>query len=264
MPRSLWKGSLSFGLVNVPVRVVSAQRSRDIRFNQLHAADGARIQYKKVCSADGEEVEAEQIVKGWAVGGGGYVTVTDEELEKLDPVGTDTIDIQDFVDLAEIDPLYFEKGYYLVPDKGAGKAYRLLVEAMRKSGRVAIARVVMRGKESLVAVRVVGDVLAMETMLHADELVPESDLEVGESPTPGEREVAMAQQLIDALTTSFDPEKYPDEHRQRVLSYLESKAAGREVVLPPKAEARKPADLVDALQKSLEAARRRGKEEASA
>lgn len=250
--------------MNVPVRVVSAQRPKDVHFNQLHDADGARIQYRKVCSADGEEVPPEHIVKGWPVGGGGYVTVTEEELDKLDPEASDTIDIQDFVDLSEIDPLHFEKAYWLVPDKGAGKAYRLLVEAMKNAGRVAIARVVMRGKENLVAVRVVGDALAMETMLHADELVPERDLELTEAPAPGPREVEMAEKLIEALTTTFDPEKYPDEHRDRVLKYLEGKAEGREVVLPPKAEAKRPADLVDALQKSLEAARRRGKEEASA
>ncbi|MEA3201058.1 MAG: end-binding protein Ku [Thermoplasmata archaeon] len=247
--------------MNVPVRVVTAQRSKDVRYHQLHDADGARIQYKKVCSAEGAEVEAEHIVKGWEAGGGAYVTVTDEELAKLDPQKSETIDIQDFVHLEEIDPLYFEKGYWLVPDKGAGKSYRLLVEAMRKSGRVAIARVVMRGKESLVAVRAVGDVLAMETMLHGDELVPQEDLEVAQAAAPGERELDMAEKLIDALTTTFEPEKYPDEHRQRVLAYLESKAEGREVVLPPKAEARRPADLVDALQKSLEAARRKGKAE---
>jgi DNA end-binding protein Ku len=243
---------------------MSAQRPRDVHFNQLHDADGARIQYKKVCSVDGEEVPPEHIVKGWPVGGGGYVTVTDEELEKLDPAASDTIDIQDFVDLAEIDSLYFEKAYWLVPDKGAGKAYRLLVEAMRSAGRVAVARVVMRGKENLVAIRPVGDVLAMETMLHADELVPQDDLEVTEAAPPGERELDMAQKLIDALTTTFDPGKYPDEHRRRVLAYLESKAEGHEVVLPPKAEAKRPADLVDALERSLEAARRRGKGEASA
>jgi DNA end-binding protein Ku len=168
------------------------------------------------------------------------------------------------VDLHQIDPIYFEKAYYLVPDKGAGKAYQLLLEAMRESGRVAVARVVMRGKENLVAVRVVGDVLAMTTMLHADEIVPESELEVAPAAKPAARELDMAQKLIDALTTDFNPDKYPDVHRERVLKYLESKAEGKEVVLPPKAEAKRPADLVDALQKSLEAARRRGKEEASA
>jgi len=249
--------------VNVPVRVVSAQRPRDVRFHQLHDADGARIQYRKVCSAEGEEVSPDHIVKGWPVGEG-FVTVTDEELEALDPEATDAIEIQDFVDLSEIDPLYFEKAYWLVPDKGAGKAYRLLVEAMRKAGRVAIARVVMRGKEHLVAVRAVGDALAMETMLHADEVVPQADLELAEPAPPGPREVEMAGQLIDALTTTFDPGRYPDEHRARLLAYLEGKAEGREVVLPPKVQARRPADLADALQKSLEAARRRGSEEASA
>jgi len=253
----MWKGSLSFGLVNVPVRVVTAQRSKEVRFHQLHDADGARIQYKKVCSADGEEVPPEHIVKGYPVGSDAFVKVTDEELDALDPAHSETIDIQDFVDLAEIDPIYYEKAYYLAPDKGAGKAYRLLVEAMEASSKVAIARVVMRGKEHLVAVRVVGDALTMTTLLHADEVVPTSELELTAAGEPAKRELDMAQKLIDALTTSFDPSKYPDEHRARVLAYLEQKAEGNEVVLPPRAaQSRQPVDLVDALQKSLEAARR--------
>ena len=265
MVRSIWSGSLSFGLVNVPVKVVSAVRQKDVRFHMLHAADGARIQQKRVCSADGEEVPYEEIVKGYQVGTDEYVTVTDEEMGALDPEKTQTIDIQDFVDIYQIDPIYYEKPYYLVPEKGAGKAYKLLLQAMAEAQKIAIARVVMRTKEHLVAVRPVGNVLAMTTLVYHDELVDQADLEVPEKGAPTEKELAMAQQLIDALTTDFDPEKYHDEYRERVMHLIESKAEGKEVVTPPRRETVRTKDLADALAASLAAAKeRRSKQEAEA
>ena len=269
MVRSIWKGSLSFGLVNVPVKVVSAVRQKDVRFHMLHAADGARIEQKRVCSADGEEVPYDQVVKGYQVGTDEYVVVTPEELDAVDPEKTETIDIQDFVDIYQIDPIYFEKPYYLVPEKGAAKAYKLLHQAMADAQKIAIARVVLRAKEHLVAVRPLGDVLAMTTLLYHDELVDQADLEVaeasGKGAKPSEKELAMAQQLIDALSTDFDPEKYHDTYRERVMRLIESKAEGKEVVSPPKKETVRTKDLADALAASLEAAKsRRGKPEAEA
>lgn len=264
-PRSIWKGSLSFGLVNVPVRVVTAVRSKDVRFHMLHDADGARIQQKRVCSADGEEIPYEHIVKGFPVGDDEHVVLTKEDMDAADPEKTDTIDIHDFVDVYQIDPLYFEKPYYLVPEKGAAKAYRLLVQAMKDTGKVALARVVMRDKEHLVAVRPVGDALAMTTLVYHDELVDQAELELPEAATePSERELAMAQQLIDALSADFDPEKYRDEHRERILDLIERKAQGKEIVAPPRKEPAKAKDLADALAASLEAAKARRRPEAEA
>jgi DNA end-binding protein Ku len=265
MVRSIWKGSLSFGLVNVPVKLVSAVRQKDVRFHMLHDADGARIEQKRVCSADGEEVPYEHVVKGYEVSKDEYVVLTKEDMEAVDPEKTETIDIQDFVDVYQIDPIYFEKPYYLVPEKGAAKAYRLLLQAMADTQKVAIARVVMRSKEHLVAVRPVGNVLAMTTLLYHDELVDQADLEVPETgAAPSEKELAMAQQLIDALSTDFDPEKYHDEYRERLMQLIETKAEGKEIVAPPRKEPARTKDLADALAASLEAAKQRRRQEAEA
>src|SRR3954469_3601201 len=174
MPRAIWSGAISFGLVNVPVKLFAAVSPKDIHFHQLHDADGVRIQQKRVCPADGQEVPYENIVKGYEIAPDKYVVITPDELEALDPKKTRSIDIEDFVDLDEIDPLYYEHPYYLVPDTGASKAYKLLLQALGDSGKVAIARVVIRQKEYLTAIRPGGehgDVLTMETMLFADELI---------------------------------------------------------------------------------------------
>jgi len=258
MPRSIWRGAISFGLVNVPVKLYSAVSKKTVRFNQLHDSDHARIQQKRVCSADGEEVPYENIVKGFEIAPDRYVVITPDELEALDPAKTRSIDIEDFVDLAEIDPLYYEHPYYLVPDAGASKAYKLLLEALRETGKVAIARVVLRSKEYLVAIRPAGEVLTMETMLFADELIPADRLdELPEADVNAtERELAMARQLIEAQATEFDPSKYRDEYRERVLELIERKAAGEEVAVQPMAEERQEVpDLMAALEQSLAAAK---------
>jgi DNA end-binding protein Ku len=257
MARSIWKGAISFGLVNVPVKLYSAVSKKTVRFNQLHDADHARIQQKRVCSQDGEEVPYENIVKGFEIGPDRYVVITPEELDALDPAKTRSIDIEDFVDVADIDPLYYEHPYYLLPDTGAAKAYKLLLEALRDTNKVAIARVVLRTKEYLVAIRPAGDVLTMETMLFADELIgaegldelPDADVKATE------RELSMARQLIEAQATEFDPTKYRDEYRERVLELIERKAAGEEIAVQPMAEetAEVP-DLMAALEQSLAAA----------
>jgi DNA end-binding protein Ku len=257
MARSIWKGAISFGLVNVPVKLYSAVSKKTVRFNQLHDADHARIQQKRVCSQDGEEVPYENIVKGFEIGPDRYVVITPEELDALDPAKTRSIDIEDFVDVADIDPLYYEHPYYLLPDTGAAKAYKLLLEALRETNKVAIARVVLRTKEYLVAIRPAGDVLTMETMLFADELIgaegldelPDADVKATE------RELSMARQLIEAQATEFDPTKYRDEYRERVLELIERKAAGEEIAVQPMAEeSQEVPDLMAALEQSLAAA----------
>jgi DNA end-binding protein Ku len=265
MARSIWRGAISFGLVNVPVKLYSAVSKKTVRFNQLHDTDHARIQQKRVCTKDGEEVPFENIVKGFEIAPDRYVVITPDELEALDPAKTRTIDIEDFVDLDQIDPLYYEHPYYLVPDTGAAKAYTLLLEALRETNKVAIARVVLRSKEYLVAIRPAGEVLTMETMLFADELLPADRLdELPEADMKAtERELSMARQLIEAQATEFDPSKYRDEYRERVLDLIERKAAGEDIAVQPMAEEREEVpDLMAALEQSLAAAQ--GKEGALA
>ena len=258
MPRPIWNGAISFGLVNVPVKLFTAVRKKDVRFNQLHEKDGGRIQQKRVCSIDGEEVPYDEIVKGYEIAKDNYVLIEPEELETLDPEATHTIDIEDFVDLDEIDPLFFDSSYYVVPDDRGAKPYRLLLEAMRDANKVGIARVVMRTKQYLVAVRPVGEALVMSTMNFNDEVVPQDELEGLPTTTEGasDRELRMASQLIESLTTDFDPEQYHDTYRERVLDLIEQKAEGKELVAPPAADRPAPViDLMAALEASLKAAR---------
>jgi DNA end-binding protein Ku len=261
MPRAIWSGALTFGLVNVPVKLFTAVTQKEVHFHMLHAKDGARIRMKRFCSAEDEEVPFDEIVKGFEVAKERYVTIAPEELEALDPKATRTIEIRDFVELSQIDPIYFESTYYLVPDKTAAKAYRLLLDAMRRTGKVAMASFVLRTRESLCCVRPIEDALAISTMSRADEVVPVSALELPRAAEPSERELHMAEQLVESLAAPFEPERYPDVHRERVLALVEKKAAG-EVIEPPATE-EAPArvvSLADALSASLAAARRRGEE----
>jgi DNA end-binding protein Ku len=257
MPRSIWSGAISFGLVNVPIKLYSAVSRKTVRFNQLNKDTGHRIQQKRVDPETGEEVSYDQIVKGYELTKDRYVVITPEELDALDPERTRTIDIEDFVDLDEIDPVYYDHPYYLVPDKGATKAYGLLLGAMEQAGKVAIARVVIRSKEQLVAIRPSGDVLMMETMLFHDEVVPPDDIdELPESKElkASDRELQMAQQLIDSLSSEFEPERYRDEYREKVLELIERKASGEEIAVQPEApQPAKVPDLMAALEASLAA-----------
>jgi DNA end-binding protein Ku len=265
MPRAIWSGAISFGLVNIPVKLYSAVSRKTVRFHQIDAESGGRVRQKRV-GPDGDEVSYEQIVKGYEIGPDRYVTITPEELESLEPEKTRTIDIEDFVDLEDIDPIFYDHPYYLAPDTGAAKAYRLLVDAMDDSGKVAIARVVLRSKEHLVAIRPRSGVLAMETMLFADEVIPPDALD--ELSTDGEvktsdRELEMAKQLIDSLTADFEPEKYRDEYRERVLDMIERKAQGETVVIETPAEApAKVPDLMAALEASIASAKGQSKPKA--
>jgi DNA end-binding protein Ku len=258
MARAIWTGSVSFGLLNVPVRLYSAVSRKSVSFRELRASDSSRVRHRRVAEADGEEVPYEEIVKGYEIAPEQYVVLTRDELEELDPQKTKAIEIQDFVDLDEIDPIYFDHPYYLGPDKGAEKAYALLVKAMADSNKVAIARFVLRNRENLAAIRPMGKVLTMATMRFADEVVSPDELE-DVIPQNGKkiekREVEMAKQLIESLSGEFEPEKYRDEYREELLALIERKARGEEVVEAVSEEPKptKAPDLMAALEESLAA-----------
>ncbi|HET8540197.1 MAG TPA: Ku protein [Anaeromyxobacter sp.] len=256
MARAIWSGALTFGLVNIPVKLHSAVAQKEVRFHMLHAKDGARIRMKRFCSAEDREVPYDEIVKGYELSKARYVMITPEELEAYDPKATRTVEIRDFVDLAEIDPIYYDRTYYLAPEKTAARAYRLLLEAMRASGKVAIASFVLRTRESLCCVRPIERALALSTMNRADEIVPLDALELPDAPRPSERELHMAEQLVGSLTSPFEPERYPDVHRERVLELVHRKAEGEAIEAPaPEQAPAKVVSLADALAASLAAAR---------
>jgi DNA end-binding protein Ku len=262
MPRSIWTGAISFGLVTVPVKLYSAVNRKTVRFHQLSGTSGVRIAQKRVDPQSGEEVPYEDIVKGYELAPDRYVVVEPDELATLQPKKTKTIEIEDFVELSQIDPIFYDHPYYLAPGPGGAKPYRLLLEAMAESERVAIARVVIRSKEQLVAIRAMGDVLEMATMLFADEIASPDQLD--ELPDPSEvkttkREVGIAKQLIDSLAGEFEPDKYRDTYREDVLALIERKAEGKEIAIQPEAEevAAPTPDLMSALRASLDAVRER-------
>jgi DNA end-binding protein Ku len=260
VPRAIWSGSISFGLLNVPVKLYSAVSKQTVRFKEL-TKDGSRVRHKRVSEDSGKEVAYDDIVKGYEFAPDQYVTLTRDELAELDPKKTRAIEIQDFVDLDEIDPIYFEHPYYLGPDKGAEKAYALLVAAMDEAHKVAVARFVLRNKENLAAIRPMDGVLTMATMRFADEVTSPDDLRgdlFEEKPKkPEKRELEMAKQLIDSLSTDFDASKYRDEYREELLELLEQKASGKEIVSTPteEPEPTKAPDLMAALEESLAAVR---------
>ena len=260
MARSIWSGSISFGLVNVPVKLYNAVLRKTVQFHQLHAADGARIQQKRVCSADGAEVAFEDLVKGFEFTPGQYVVVEPDELEALAAKKTRLIEVEQFVDLAEIDPLMFDQPYYVTPATGAAKAYRLMVQAMDDAGKAAIGRFVLRQREHLVALRVMDGQLVMATLVYADELVARSSLDdaLAADVEVSERELGVARQLVQMLSSPFDPDAYRDEYREAVLALIERKVAGEEISIAP--EPREPAavpDLMAALQASVDAVAKR-------
>jgi DNA end-binding protein Ku len=259
MARAIWTGAISFGLVNVPVKLYSATAAKTVRFHQLHDKDGVRIQQRRVCPADGEEVPYEHLVKGFEIAPDRYVVITQQELDALDPRHTKTIDIEEFVELAEIDPVYYDSAYHLAPATGGAKAYRLLLSAMEEAGKVAIGRFVLRTRQQLCALRPAGGVLVLSTMLYGDEVNPPErldELEALGDVTASKREVTMARQLIDSLSAPFAPEKYRDEYRERVLELIERKAAGEEIAVQPAVEEPSAVpDLMAALEASVAAIR---------
>jgi DNA end-binding protein Ku len=247
----------------VPVRLYSAVNRKTVRFNQLDSTDNGRIAQKRVNPRTGEEVPYERLVKGYEIAPDSYVVVSDEELDSLEPEKTRTIDIEDFVEESEIPPIFYDHPYYLAPGPGGAKPYRLLLDAMRETGKVAIARVVIRSKESLVAIRPSGQALEMSTMLFADEVNDPSRIE--ELPDPDDvkttdKELAIAKQLVDSLAGPFEPDKYHDSYREQILALIERKAAGEEVIVAqePEAEPAEVPDLMAALQASLDAVRGSG------
>jgi DNA end-binding protein Ku len=259
MPRAIWSGAISFGLVAVPVKLHPATEQKDIQFHQFKEGTQQRIKYKRVAEDSGREVDFEDIVKGYEVEKGKFVIVTPEELEGVAPERTKTIEIEDFVQLAEIDPIYFEKAYYLAPqgEAGAEKAYALLLKAMESEEMVAVGRFVMRTKEYLVTIRPKDEVLMLETMFFPDEIRATDEIEG--LPVKGrvtDRELRMARQLIDSLATEWDASKYHDQYRERVLKLIKDKAKGKEVVLPEAPTPTKVADLMEALRQSIEATKK--------
>lgn len=261
MATPTWKGSISFGLVTVPVRMYTAVRSQDVRFRQLSGQTHRRVRQQRVDEETGEEVAYQDLVKGYETSDGRYVVVDPEELKQLDPERSELIQIRDFVALEEIDPIYYERPYYLAPDgESAAKPYRLLVDAMGQEGKVAIASFVMRQREHLAAIRATDDLLVLSTMHHHDEVVDPADLDIGaltENVSVDAREVDMARQLIGSLVTDFEPEAYEDTYRQRLLEYLEAKADDQDVELPEQHVDRGGViDLTAALERSLERAGR--------
>jgi DNA end-binding protein Ku len=264
MARAIWSGSVSFGLLNVPVKLYSAVARRSIGLREIREADGARIRHRRVAEGTDEEVPYEKIVKAFEISKDNYVPLTKAELEALAPEKSRAIEVQDFVDLDEIDPIYFDSPYYLGPADGAERAYSLLARAMEGSGKVAIARFVFRNKEHLAALRPADGVLTLTTMRFADEVVPPSDLEdalPAEKPKVAKREVEMAEQLIDSLTRRFDPMAYRDEYREQLLALIERKAEGEDVLSAPAAEEPEPTkapDLMAALEQSIAAAQGKG------
>ena len=264
MPRSIWTGAVSFGLVTVPVKMYSSVQRKTVRFHQLSGKTGVRIQQKRVDPTTGDEVAYDDIVKGYELTPDRYVVIEPGELEALNPKKTKTIDIEDFVALDEIDPIYFDHPYYLAPGPGGTKPYRLLLEAMRETGRVAIATVVIRSKQQLVAVRPMsnGDALGIATMVFPDEIIDPSTIDEipsGDEVKVTKRETDIAKQLIDSLAGPFDPDKYRDSYREEVLDLIERKAQGEEIAVQPAADeddAPVP-DLMSALKASLDAVRAR-------
>jgi len=262
MARAIWSGSISFGLVSVPVKAFAAVRDHSVHFNQLERKTGARINYKKVSEKTGEEVSADDIESAYEIASGKYVVVEEEELEKLRPRKSRTIDISDFVDLGEIDPIYYERTYWLGPDgEAAERPYRLLLAAMESEGKAGIGTVVMRKKQYLAAIRPLDGALAMSTMRFADEVVPQDDVDAlpGKGQEPDAKELKLASQIIGSLATDWDPSRYHDTYTEELKSLIEAKAKGKEIVVEEEAPAESSVlDLVQALEASLEAARKGG------
>jgi DNA end-binding protein Ku len=252
MARAIWSGAISFGLVMVPVKVYSAVSRKDVRFNQLHGADGGRIKQKRVCEIDGAEVPFDEIVKGYEIEPGAYVTITPAELEGVAAERTRRIEIEEFVALDDIDPIHWESTYYLAPAETAAKPYALLLKALEGTSRVGLGRVVLRSKEYLAAIRPSSDALMLSTMLFADEIVPRSSVEefANDAAEVNAKELAIASQLVESLSAEWDPGRYKDTYRERVMDLVKAKADGREIVETAVPE---PAARVDDLMAALEA-----------
>jgi DNA end-binding protein Ku len=256
MARAIWKGSISFGLVNIPIALYPATRREELKFRLLRKSDLSPVNYKRVAEKDGKEVSWDQIVKGYEYDKGKYVVLKDEDFERVDLEATQTVDIQDFVDQEEIDPMFFYKPYYLEPQKGGDKAYALLRDALKDSGKVGIAKVVIKTRQYLAGVKPEDGALVLELMHFADELADAGKLHVPKKTEIGKREMNMAKSLIDSMSSKWNPEKYKDDYREALMEVIEEKveAGGKQIEEKPK-KAPKPTkiiDLVSVLQKSLD------------
>jgi DNA end-binding protein Ku len=259
--RPIWSGTISFGLVSVPVRMYSATQSQELRFHFLDRRDLTPIGYEKVSKESGKPVPKDEIVRGFEISKGKYVPLEDEDLDRLDIELTHAIDICDFVDLDEIDPIYYRKAYYLLPQDGAEKPYRLLVKALDETGKVGIAKVVIRNKQHLAALRPAGGRLILETMYYADEIrEPES---VDGRTRVEKAEVEMAKSLVENLSAAFDPKKYDDTYRKELLDLIRAKAKGKELPEPAEEEEGEVIDLMAALRESVEQTRSKSKRKSS-
>jgi DNA end-binding protein Ku len=262
---AIWTGAINFGLVTIPVKLQTAIRTSDLRFNFLHKKDEGRINNVRRCSVCGEEVAYADIERGYEVEKGRYVVLTDEDFERVNVEATQSVDIVQFVDLTEINPMYFDKPYYLEPEKRGRHAYALLREALKESGKVGVAKVVIRSKEHLAALKPNGDALVLELMHFADEIVDQSTLDFPAVEKPHENEMKVAKMLIDTMSEPFDATKFRDTYREEVLAMIEVRAAGQEM---PKTESKPAArsnvvNLMDVLQKSLEESKKRASGSAS-
>lgn len=260
MPRPMWSGSISFGLVNIPVKLYNAVKKKTLHFHQLRKSDGCRIRLKRICSNDGNEVAKEDIVKGYEISPKHYVIISAEEIENIYPKSSRRIEIADFVRLEEIDPIYFEHSYYLTPEKGMEKAYSLLLIAMKKSQKTAIASFVLRNKQYIAAIRPTENAITLSTMFFSDEILAQKELE--DLPTtnhqPDDRELDFALQLIESLSSNFTPEKYHDDYQEKMLSMIENKADGQVITQQPAvAQGGKVIDLMSALEASLAALKKK-------
>ena len=254
MPRALWKGAVSFGLVTIPIKVFTATEEKDVSFNMLHKTDNARVRLQRVCSEDGEVLEMSDIVKGYEISPGQYVTLDSDDFDKVPVNTTHTIEITDFVPADQIDPIYYQKTYYLEPDKIGAKPFALLKAVLEGSKLVALAKVTLRQKEQLCTLRIYENTIAMETMFYADEIRSTEEIEAP-SFELSENELKMAKSLVDMLTGEFEPEKYDDNYREALLELIEQKSQGQEITRPAPV-AGKVTDLMEALRASVEAARK--------
>jgi DNA end-binding protein Ku len=266
MAHAIWTGAINFGLVTIPVKLQTAVRANELRFNFLHRKDEGRINNVRRCSVDGEEVAYGDLVRGYEYEKGRYVILEDEDFDKVNVEATQSVDIVQFVDLAEINPMYFDKPYYLEPEKRGRHAYALLREALKTTNKVGIAKVVIRSKEHLAALKPNGDALVLELMHYADEIVDQKTLELPDPMEPPESEMKMAQMLIDSMTEKFDPEKFHDVYREQLLEMIEARAAGKTLPEAPAAVPRPDnvVNLMDVLAKSLEESKRRREAAAAA
>jgi DNA end-binding protein Ku len=258
MPRSIWNGTITFGLIAVPIKVNSATEDKSVHFHQIHAPDGARIKQKRICTKENKEVPYKQVAKGYELRGGKYVMLEQEEIDAAAGESSHLIELEEFVGATEIDPVFYDRTYYLGVGKDGGDAYRLLHDALRKIDRAGLGRWVFHNREYLVAVRPLDGVLALHTMRFADELVDPGDLEIPKpSKTPGKREIEMAGKLVDSMHDRFDPEAFHDSYRERVLDLIKTKASGKEPDLPEPEEEQDSTDLAAALEASLGGSRKR-------